>query len=646
VWTGFTIDPSTHIAVFQYGPFFWILLIYTYALILIGLGLLFRASSRFPARYRSQQIFIMLGALLPVFLNFVYLFGSNPIPGFDWSLIGFLFASAALSFSISRTPLFSLVPLARDLVLENMYDGIIVIDQNGFIADTNPSARQILDLKSTLIGEPAAILARFGVSTQNPTALWPSVQELTLTQPNERTIEVSQTKISGKGLGQAGILLILHEITLRKRAEQALQELNHNLEGVVEERTTQLQETVHRLEDENRVRMQVENELTSLRDTLVNRVLEQGHHLSAIYDIILSSGQSTDAQQLLGRTLDKICELFHCEAGCIHQYNEDTSLFHLSANSGLDIGQIHNLATLPGTWLKENLITYVCVNTTSDSVLPEPLRLAGYTTVVTGPIQLRGQINGTLTIFWTAERSLPVDQIALFTVLADQIRIMMENISLQERIEQAAVRQERRRMARDLHDSVTQSLHSLVLASDTASYRLSQGKMERLSESLAHIAESARQALKDMRLLLYELRLVKLEEIHLEEAIETRLESVERRTGIIAEFRSDGDIDWPPGWQGQSYAIVMEALNNSLKYARATALIVEITKNAEKILVRVEDNGVGFIPQNHAGGIGLKSMSERAEQLGGNLEINSRLGLGTRIVLTLDPHANPTRKIR
>lgn len=642
VWTGLTIDPVTHIGVYQHGPFFWGLLAYTYILALVGLALLARAIPRFPARYRGQVVFTMFGWAIPFLGSLVYLSGINPIPGLDWSLVGYLLATAVVFSSFSRRPIFSLIPLARSLVIENMRDGIVVIDQNGLIADSNPATGQILGVApASILGEPGEALARFGIALQPPDA----TQEIALSGPGGRTIEVTQTRIRGETEDQAGVLLILRDISLRKRAEQDLQELNRRLETLVAERTAQLQETVHRLEDENQVRMQVETELTALKDSLVDRVLEQGHHLSAIYDIILSGGQSTDAQELIGRTLEKIGDLFQYDGGCIHQLNEATGMFHLLAAAGLDGAQQVGLGALSGDWWKENAIPYVCVDVARDTGLPEPLRVRGATSVVTAPIQLRGQLHGILTLFWAVERSLPVDQIALFTVLADQVGMMMENLRLQGRIEQAAVHQERRRLARDLHDSVTQSLHSLVLASDTASYRLSHGKTERLGESLAHIAESARQALKDMRLLLYELRLVKLEEIHLEEAIETRLEAVERRTGIQAEIHSDPAIHWPPGWQGQAYAVVMEALNNALKHARATAVAVNVSQEDGLILVQVDDNGVGFNPLNRGGGIGLKSMAERAELLGGSITIDSAPGEGTRIRLCLDAHATPQRRL-
>ncbi len=605
-----------------------------------------RASSRFPIRYRSQVVLTMVCWMIPFAGSLMYLYGFNPIPGFDWSFIGYIIAGMALSITLSRTPLFSLVPLARNRVIEQMLDGIIVIDQNGLIADINPSTHQFFDLKRTLVGEPAEILENYGVSVNNPDLQWPEVQELRLLYPNERTVEISQTNIQGKESGKSGRLLILHDITLRKRAEHNLQDLNRRLEEVVEERTTQLKESVRHLEDENQARIKVEGELTTLRDSLMDRVREQGRYLSTIYDIILSSGQSSNEQQLIASVLTNVLELFHCDASCIHQLNEETGMFHLFAETGLNDIQSCNLSTMYGDWLNENLTTYVCVNVLEDTTLPEPIQQSGFPTLMTAPIQLHNQITGVLTIFWTVEKTLPVDQIAMFTVITDQIRMMLENIKLRERIEQTAVRQERRRLARDLHDSVTQSLHSLVLASDTAVNRLSQGRIERLRESLNHIAESARQALKDMRLLLYELRLVKLEEIHLDEAIRTRLESVEQRAGIQVDFITDPDIDWPPGWQGESYAVVMEALNNSLKYARATALRVRIIKIESDIEICIEDNGVGFDPDIRTGGIGLISMKERVDHLGGELEIRPNPGSGTRVRLILHPNKTLNRTIQ
>jgi signal transduction histidine kinase len=200
--------------------------------------------------------------------------------------------------------------------------------------------------------------------------------------------------------------------------------------------------------------------------------------------------------------------------------------------------------------------------------------------------------------------------------------------------------QERRRLARDLHDSVTQSLHSLVLAGETSSHRLALGRLDRLEDSLKQMTAAARQALKDMRLLLYELRLVPLEDIRLKEALETRLDSVERRAGARAELEIRDDLAWPSFWQGKVYPIVLEALNNSLKHSQADQLRIMVNENRQGVEVIVQDNGLGFnLAQVNSGGMGLKNMHERAEQLGGSVEIQSGIGAGTTIRILLPRQA-------
>jgi len=184
---------------------------------------------------------------------------------------------------------------------------------------------------------------------------------------------------------------------------------------------------------------------------------------------------------------------------------------------------------------------------------------------------------------------------------------------------------------------VTQSLHSLVLSADTATNRLRQGKLDRLELSLSQLAESARQALKEMRLLLFELRLASLDQVNLVEALQIRLDAVERRAGIDAMLTVEGPPAWPRAWEGEMYCIAMEALKNSLKYARATRIHVRLRGELDAVDMEISDNGLGFNAQtNPVGGMGLRNMTERAERLGGRLTIASEEGAGTRIHLCVD----------
>jgi signal transduction histidine kinase len=172
----------------------------------------------------------------------------------------------------------------------------------------------------------------------------------------------------------------------------------------------------------------------------------------------------------------------------------------------------------------------------------------------------------------------------------------------------------------------------LVLIVDTANNRLKQGKLDRLENSLSQLGDSARQALKEMRLLLYELRLANPHQLNLVDAIRLRLDTVEKRAGVEVQFVAKYLVHVPETWEHELYFIAMEALNNSLKYSRATLVTVHLDTGSNRIELEITDNGKGIDPQTiRPGGQGLTNMAERAERLGGVLSIDSTPGAGTRI---------------
>jgi signal transduction histidine kinase len=251
---------------------------------------------------------------------------------------------------------------------------------------------------------------------------------------------------------------------------------------------------------------------------------------------------------------------------------------------------------------------------------------------------MTGQRAGVLSLLWHKPRSFSVEDIALVRAIGEQVGIILENLRLRERIATAATLSERRRLARDLHDSVTQSLHSLVLTAENARVLVQRGNLKQLESVVSSMSDAARQALKEMRLLLYELRLQSIDSLDLAEQIELRLAAVERRAGINARLVVEDGPRVPQFWIPEVYPIVMEALNNSLKHAGASQVRVAITGDARRLDVEVTDDGVGFDPSlTPPGGMGLKSMAERAERLGGTLLIESAPGHGTRVHLSVAP---------
>ena len=212
-------------------------------------------------------------------------------------------------------------------------------------------------------------------------------------------------------------------------------------------------------------------------------------------------------------------------------------------------------------------------------------------------------------------------------------------------IEELAVMRERNRLARDLHDSVTQSLYSLTLFTQAARERAKAGDLAQTNRSLERIADTAGQSLKEMRLLVYELRPMALEEESLVEALQSRLDQVERRSGVQTRLvvEADGDLQLPETVEDELYHIGQEALNNALKHAHASSVAVRLSQPAGsgQLTFEVADDGEGFDvgALDQGGGLGLLSIRERVENMNGELEIESAAGQGTavRVKVTVRP---------
>ena len=213
---------------------------------------------------------------------------------------------------------------------------------------------------------------------------------------------------------------------------------------------------------------------------------------------------------------------------------------------------------------------------------------------------------------------------------------LTQQVELKEAAERAA-QEERRRLARDLHDAVTQSLYSLSLMAEAARRRVQVGDAQATEEYIMRLGELAQQSLKEMRLLVYELRPSALERAGLAGAIRERLDAVERRSGMTARLQIDDVAQLAPNMQIQLFHIIQEALNNTLKHAAASVVRVRLQIEDGLTLLEVTDNGKGFDPAEvaAAGGLGLTSMRERVETLGGQFNLDSAPGQGTIIRVTL-----------
>lgn len=248
-------------------------------------------------------------------------------------------------------------------------------------------------------------------------------------------------------------------------------------------------------------------------------------------------------------------------------------------------------------------------------------------------IHLRSQSASLRQLLAVQERVVVEQSERLARTVAELERQLAENARLREQAAQAAVAAERLRLARDLHDSVSQALYSQTLYAEAAIRQLAHQNIERTADHLQQIKEMAQQALREMRLLIFELRPSPLTENGLAAALRYRLETVESRAGIDASLDVHGDAPIPPEAETSLYWIAQEALNNALKHAQATQLRLRLWAEAARIGLRIEDDGIGFDPAGgpESNGFGLTGMQERCDQLGWRLQIHSAPGAGTTI---------------
>lgn len=201
-----------------------------------------------------------------------------------------------------------------------------------------------------------------------------------------------------------------------------------------------------------------------------------------------------------------------------------------------------------------------------------------------------------------------------------------------DQAEALAIANERNRLARDLHDSVAQTLYGLGLRAEVATRRLAAGQYDAVADDLNEIREDAQQTLQETRLLIFELRPPALEKNGLTAALRALLEAVEARSGVGMHLNLQEMSNLPERVETSLYRIAQEALNNIARYAQATELHVHLIQNTHAVMLTIIDNGVGFDKTTvAAGSVGLQSMRERAEQLNGRFSLESAPHQGTKI---------------
>jgi len=247
------------------------------------------------------------------------------------------------------------------------------------------------------------------------------------------------------------------------------------------------------------------------------------------------------------------------------------------------------------------------------------------------PLIVKDQIIGVLRLSREEPNYFTPRHAQLALAIANQAAVAIENARLYEQAQELAAVEERQRLARELHDSVSQAFYGISLGAHTALTLLDSNRAK-VVEALSYVLSLTDAGLTEMRALIFDLRPDSLEVEGLTVALTRQMAAIRARHGIEVGGELCDEPQASLKVKEAIYRIAQESLTNAVKHARATHLSLWLRREGESLVLEVQDDGVGFDPTaSYPGHLGLHSMRERVARLGGRLEIQSAPGQGTRV---------------
>ncbi len=555
-----------------------------------------------PGAYRLQSGTILIGMLVPLLTDIICLAGFNPVPDLALTPLAYTVTGLTLSYALARYRLLDLIPIPRETVVEGMKDGWMVLDTQNRIVDLNPAAEAVVGLpRHKLLGQPAEKNLRD----------WPNLLERSVVdmkaldvvrsvniQDEWRSLNLRAHPLTDRDGKLLGHVVVWRDITEHRKTEEARQ----------------------RARDEMFI--------------LLRAIYVAASRAQNIYDFLTAA-----IYQIAYTFQGQSCIIFLEDRS---GNKSETGRLLLAAHHGLPAENVDSISSGlkesdSVAWVLEHKELLLIPDIQTDPRLPKSMLPAGEASLLIIPMLTEGQLLGVLALVRKKGLAYRTDEIARLTALTEEIASF---ISSDRQRQLAIALAERQRLVRDLHDSVTQKLYGLVTITEAAQAGLDAGSKAGLevvpAQIFSRIGEHARQALKEMRLFLFELQPINLESEGLVTILNQRLVAVEGRADIKARLLADDNISLPLEKELALYYIAQEALNNILRHAAAKSVNIRLKQGRINVLLEIEDDGGGFDPRvvDH-GGMGLRNMRERVSQIDGKIKIVSTPGKGTRITVTV-----------
>lgn len=386
------------------------------------------------------------------------------------------------------------------------------------------------------------------------------------------------------------------------------------------------------------------SEQVTARELLEQRVEERTRELSTLLEVSHNVSSTLELQPLLDLILDQVAEVAEYAGASISLIEGDESqivAFRGRGSAEVAVGLRVPVERMDPAWESWRSGPFIIDDVRADTLEATAYRRseaalldASFSYVrswMAAPLIVNERLVGVLT--------LNSDQPGLYTPhhadlvmgIANQAAIAIENARLYERAQEVAVLEERQRLSRELHDSVSQALYGIGLGAQTAR-AVAESNPSQVIQPLDYVLSLARTAMSEMRGLIFELRPETVEQEGLVAVLRQQASAASARHGIRVTMAAVEEPDAPPGIKEALYRIAQEALHNAVKHAGATEIALALGRDDHDIVLTVQDNGKGFDPgDTFPGHLGLYSMRERAERLGGTLDIRSAPRAGTTV---------------
>jgi nitrate/nitrite-specific signal transduction histidine kinase len=383
-------------------------------------------------------------------------------------------------------------------------------------------------------------------------------------------------------------------------------------------------------------------ELAASYEQLEMRLAARTRELAALNAIAAVVSHGQEPGEMLRAGLDEALAVMEMAAGGVYLLDEAGQALQLVAHRGLDGSPVAGAEPIPlGEGFAGPVVASgepLLVPNLSAEPLPV-LAAAGlnpFQALASFPLRASGKVLGAFFVLAATPRPFSAADVELLTSMGRQMGVAVENARLLQQVEQAATLEERQRLARELHDAVTQTLFSASLIAEVLPELWEKNELL-ARQRLTDLHALSRGALAEMRTLLLELRPTALVESNLTDLLQQLGAALRGRCELEVELSVEGT---PPAGgllpevQIALYRIAQEALNNIARHAGASHVVIQLAFGAAGVLLEIADDGCGFdAGTGRPDSFGLVIMRERASQIGAELQVDSAPEAGTRITV-------------